>query len=107
MTDYELIRNTITPDDMLCQLAEEAAELAQAALKLRRAVGGTNPTPVTRNEATKELITEIADTAVAVKVYLACDAAVEIDDVIKRIMSRKTARWVERLSAKENTNDKD
>ena len=100
MTDYEFIRSTITPDDMLCQIAEEAAELAQAALKLRRAVGSTNPTPVTRNEATEELITEIADTAVAVKVYLACDAAVGLDDVIKRIMSRKTARWVERLRKK-------
>lgn len=31
--------------EVLAQLAEEVAELAQAALKLRRALDGTNPTP--------------------------------------------------------------
>lgn len=32
-------------EEILAQLAEEASELAQAALKLRRALNGTNPTP--------------------------------------------------------------
>lgn len=35
-----------TTTDLLCQLAEEASELAQAALKLKRAMEGTNPTPM-------------------------------------------------------------
>lgn len=34
-------------NEILCQLAEEASELAQAALKLRRAYDGKNPTPKT------------------------------------------------------------
>lgn len=43
---------------MLEQLAEEAAELSQAALKLARVLRGENPTPVTRREVRKHLIEE-------------------------------------------------
>ena len=43
---------------MLEQLAEEAAELSQAALKLARALRGENPTLVTRREVRKHLIEE-------------------------------------------------
>ena len=38
---------------MLEQLAKEAAELSQAALKLARVLRGENPTPVTRREVRK------------------------------------------------------
>ena len=51
MTDLEYIAENLSDEDILCQIAEEAAELAQAALKLRRAMTGTNPTPVTVDEA--------------------------------------------------------
>lgn len=54
--------------EILCQLAEEAAELAKAALKLRRAIDGCNPTPVTREEAEKKLEEEIADVEVCLNV---------------------------------------
>ena len=40
---------------MLEQLAEEAAELSQAALKLARVLRGENPTTVTRKEADNTL----------------------------------------------------
>ena len=43
---------------MLEQLAEEAAELSQAALKLARVLRGENPTPVTWREVRKHLIEE-------------------------------------------------
>lgn len=46
---------------MLEQLAEEAAELSQAALKLARVLRGENPTPVTRKEANKKLMEEYTD----------------------------------------------
>ena len=36
MTDIEYIASKLSREDILCQLAEEASELAQAALKLRR-----------------------------------------------------------------------
>ena len=51
MTDLEYIAENLSEEDILCQLAEEAAELAQAALKLRRAITGTNPTPASEDEA--------------------------------------------------------
>jgi len=46
VTELEKIRKMLTEDELLCQLAEEAAELSQAALKLRRVLTGVNPTPV-------------------------------------------------------------
>lgn len=46
---------------MLEQLAEEAAELSQAALKLDRIFRGENPTPVTEEEAWIHLIEEYTD----------------------------------------------
>lgn len=46
---------------MLEQLAEEAAELSQAALKLARVLRGENPTTVTRKEARKHLTEEYTD----------------------------------------------
>lgn len=43
------------------QLAEESAELAQAALKLARILRMENPTPVTAAQARQELIEEWTD----------------------------------------------
>lgn len=39
------ISDILPKTEILAQLAEEASELAQAALKLRRALDGANPTP--------------------------------------------------------------
>ena len=46
---------------MLEQLAEESAELAQAALKVARILRGDNPTPVTLKEAEEHLVEEYTD----------------------------------------------
>lgn len=48
------------------QLAEEAAELAHAALKLARILRGKNPTPIPEETARKNLTEEIADVLVTV-----------------------------------------
>ena len=48
------------------QLAEEAAELAHAALKLSRILRGESPTPVSEAEARETLVREIADVMVCV-----------------------------------------
>ena len=55
MTSIEYIAENLSDEDILCQIAEEAAELAQAALKLRRAITQTNPTPVTIEKAVDEI----------------------------------------------------
>ena len=61
MTDIEYIAANLSDEDILCQISEEAAELAQAALKLRRAITQTNPTPVTVDEAKYNLLEEYGD----------------------------------------------
>lgn len=87
------IMEHIGESEMLCQLAEEAAELSQAALKLRRALTGINPTPVTAEEARANLVEEIAD------ILNVSELLLEIDDVdeIYDIVQRKRERWLKRL----------
>lgn len=55
------IRDLLPETELLSQLAEEAAELAQAALKLRRALDGTNPTPKSVSECREALREEYTD----------------------------------------------
>ena len=62
----EKIKQHIPQDELLAQLAEECAELSQAALKLRRALTGINPTPVTADEARWNLVEEVADVKTAI-----------------------------------------
>ena len=89
----EKIKQHIPQDELLTQLAEECAELSQAALKLRRALTGINPTPVTAEEARANLVEEIAD------ILNVSDLLLEIDDVdeIYDIVQRKRERWLKRL----------
>lgn len=95
MTDIEYIAARHTEGDLLCQLAEEAAELAQAALKLRRAITQNNPTPVTAADAKAALIEEIADVEVAFevlrhKIGITCDDVFAVEDA-------KIERWKGRI----------
>lgn len=49
-------KDYLTRETLLCQLAEEAAELAQAALKERRTLTSDNPTPKTYQNAHTDLL---------------------------------------------------
>lgn len=85
---------------MLEQLAEEAAELAQAALKLARIERGENPTPVTKREAKAHLIEEFTDVETCAK-ELALSADPDIEAMkIKRFYDRTRfqAPAIKRLS---------
>lgn len=75
------------------QLAEECAELSQAALKLRRALTGINPTPVTVEEARKNLVEETADVYNVMGLLLDAADNAEIYSIIRR----KKERWLKRL----------
>ena len=50
------VSDILPETEILAQLAEEASELAQAALKLRRALDGTNPTPKSVAECEMNLL---------------------------------------------------
>lgn len=74
---------------VLEQLAEEAAELAQAALKMARIIRRDNPTPVKFDEAFDNLIEEYSDV---------CRCA-EVAGIKKSndITLRKLERWKKRI----------
>lgn len=89
----------MTPKDLprtelLAMLAEEAAELSHAALKLRRAIDQTNPTPMSIEECEANLSEEVADVGL-------CFFILEIDPRETSIIStqlKKLTRWTDRLN---------
>ena len=83
----------LPPEEILAQLAEEAAELAQAALKLRRVMDGTNPTPVTLEEAVRSLNEEMADVTLCFDLVPFADYS-----QVNEIRERKEERWKKRLA---------
>lgn len=79
----------------LMQVAEEAAELIQAAAKLARIKAGDNPAAVSREQALKNLVEEIADVRNAID-------ALQLDDIlpsraVEEVERAKLDRWFERV----------
>lgn len=95
------ISDRLSTYELLAQLAEEAAELAQAALKYRRALRteqwqeDTSPTPKTAQEARKALEEEVADVEL-------CIYALEMLTIDFEPMKRKGERWLRRLEEYED-----
>lgn len=71
------------------QMAEECCELGQACLKLNRAAGNGNPTPVSWDEAYENFKEEYID-------VLLCMLMVE-NFPIDEGLDRKLDRWVRRI----------
>ena len=59
--DLHIIYETIPKAALYESLAEEATELAQAAMKMARVLRNENPTPVTQKSAKDNLIEEYGD----------------------------------------------
>lgn len=91
-------RDYLTRETLLCQLAEEAAKLAQAALKERRTLSDENPTPKTFQQAHTDLLEEAAD------VYVVLDELFSLADweTFARTRAEKENRWMQRLEEKES-----
>lgn len=103
MTDLEYIIANLSDEGILCQIAEEAAELAQAALKLRRAITGTNPTPVSARKAAEDLMEEYGDTAVAYVAYSIKHDLIDRKYVdILEMSNTKYSRWAQRIKEGKN-----
>lgn len=92
--DRNVIRRYIGEDEVLAQMAEEAAELAQACLKLRRALMNVNPTPVSEQEAVLKLTEEFSDVILCVELL---DLHQPWPDSVKHWMTFKANRWAKRL----------
>lgn len=91
-------RDYLTEGELLCQLAEESAELAQAALKERRTLTSDNPTPVSYVEARNNLVEEVAD------VFVCLSELLELHDweEVANIREEKESRWLRRLEGRKN-----
>lgn len=91
----QYIVDCLPTEELLAQLAEEASELAQAALKLRRVEDGTNPARISKEDAIKNLLEEVADVRLSLSLLIADDEPTS--SVIQENMVRKTDRWADSL----------
>ena len=89
-TKQDYIARSIGWEAMYTQLAEEATELAQAALKVARIMHGTNPTPISLIEA-KDLVREELTDVVQCATYLELDVDYEQ-------IKHKEERWANRIA---------
>lgn len=90
--DILFVREQLSPADQFAQVAEEAMELAHAAMKMQRILTGTNPTPVTEKEAMGKVMEEICDLYNALEI-LKLDVSLKYEGIRKK----KMARWAERI----------
>lgn len=97
LKNLEIVRNKLNSRALLGALAEEAAELSEAALELIRAKGlSSNPTPISDEEAEAELLVEIADVINCINAF---DLPGKYGGLINEITEAKMQHWVERLEA--------
>ena len=95
------ILKEIGEEAVLEQIAEEAAELAQAALKMARKKRGVNPTPRTEDECLRGLLEEMADVEVALTEWLSNMPTGYVAQ-INSMMDYKAERWEARVFGAEN-----
>ena len=94
------INEILDKTEILAQLAEEASELAQAALKLRRAIDGKNPTPKSISICEVQLDEEIADVMLCIEELGFCENVHK--DIQGMFMDKKWNRWLSRLHARKD-----
>ncbi len=93
MGEIDYIKSQMTKPELLAALAEESAELTQAALKLRRVLDGSNPTPVKVDLAMENLLEEYGDVMNCIEAVLTPTQ----NDTAMEMRKAKIARWVKRL----------
>lgn len=94
MTNKDYVLDKVPVWELLAQVAEEATELAHAALKARRVFDIGNPTPISLEEAYDQLEEEIGD-------LLLCLEMLGYDlkelGLFRAQMDDKLQRWADRL----------
>lgn len=92
------VNELLSKPELLTQLAEEAAELSQAALKLRRAMTGENPTPKTVTECMAAMNEEVADVEICLNELGFYRGFLTLERC--NLYESKTRRWIDRLMAR-------
>lgn len=94
----EYILSVLSERELLEQLAEEAAELSQAALKCIRAEGlSNNTTPISAGQARTDLQEEFSDVL----------TVAELLELVDCQDAKKWQRWAERLGHKDVEHDEE
>lgn len=94
LENIERIQSKLCHRDLYEMLAEEAAELSQAALKVIRAEGMSGSvTPITAEEAHANLNEEVVDVLVVL-------AALNVEIFNAKLADAKAQRWADRLEEK-------
>lgn len=93
----EIITTKLSDAVLLEGFAEEAAELAQAALKLARVIRHENPTPVDSATAKEHLIEEIADVLLYEDI-VSQKLGIEMREVMDTVLAKRE-RWLTRMEA--------
>lgn len=101
------VKADMQPSEVFAQLAEEAAELSQAASKTARILRGVNPTPVTLSESIDNVEEELADVELCVDIL---QKAMGEDDITMRVKMAeiklaKLDRWIHRLREANKTEE--
>ena len=97
-TSFDYIKRTTSRHEVLVQLAEECAELGQAALKLRRTLDpDVSPTDVSEDEAEIRFREEVADVLLCIGIALDNDVQVNATLDIAHTMMYKRERWAKRI----------
>ena len=97
MNEVEYIKSRLEKTERLLGLTEEALELALAALKLRLVLDGRNPTPVSEERATENLLEEYGDVLNSIEGLVSPS---EHEQVVQSRLDKRN-RWVSRLKAVE------
>lgn len=97
MNEYaKYVRDELALRDKLEQVAEEASELSQAALKLIRACGmSENPTPTTSEQALNDFGEEAQDLLCVLRLVLTDSAWERITNIDDYPKYRRWARRIE------------
>ena len=104
------VSDILPKTEILAQLARRSIRLAQAALKMRRALDGTNLTPKSVEECLENIQEEMADVFVCLTMF---GKSAERDGIliynrymekVIKIEDEKEARWLSRIEEKENKN---
>lgn len=94
LENIKYVQNKLCHRDLYEMLAEEAAELSQAALKVIRAEGMSGSvTPITAEEAHANLNEEVVDVLVVL-------AALNVEIFNAKLADAKAQRWADRLEEK-------
>ena len=89
----DVVVSILTTREVLETMQKVCHDVAKAALKLNRAAGGENPTPISEEYARKQLLCHMASMmALQGKAFVGTD-----QEKIEEIKEEKAARWVGRL----------